>query len=232
MCRIHIHLIFRFGRTLPKFGKLRSQNMQKSAFDARVASRAANGMLPETVARQHAAIAELNGQLAPFRIVKGAEVDILDDGTLDYDDALLAQFEVVIASVHAGMEMREEQATRRLVRAMENRHAMILGHLTGRMLLARPGYPVQVDKIIDAAVANGVAIEINVNPGRLDFDWRHLRMARDRGVKFVVGPDAHRIRGLGNIPYGVGVAAKGWLRSEDILNCLPLGDFLKCLRKR
>ena len=200
--------------------------------DHSAASHGANGMTPETVARQHAAIDALNRQMAPFHVVKGVEVDILADGALDYGEALLGQFEVVIASVHSALEMGEEQATKRLVRAMENRNTMILGHLSGRMLLARPGYPVNVDRIVDAAVANGVAMEINVNPGRLDFDWRHLRKARDRGVKFVIGPDAHRIRGLSNIPYGVGVARKGWLRREDVLNCRPLGDFLQCLRKR
>jgi DNA polymerase (family 10) len=192
----------------------------------------ANGMPSERVSRQQAEIDALNGQYPNFRVVKGTEVDILPDGSLDYDDELLGRFDVVIASVHDALEMKQEEATRRVVRALENRHTMILGHPAGRMLLTRPGYPLNMDKVIDAAVANGVALEINVNPGRLDLDWRHLRQARDRGARFVIGPDAHRIRGLNNIPYGVGVARKGWLRREDVLNCQPLGAFLQCLRKR
>lgn len=192
----------------------------------------ANGMPPGRILRQHAEIDALNRAFGGFSIVKGAEVDILPDGSLDYDDELLNCFDVVIASIHNAAEMNEEEATRRVVKALENRHTMILGHPTGRMLLSRTGYPLNMDKVVDAAVANSVALEINVNPGRLDLDWRHMRQARDRGAKFVIGPDAHRIRGLNNIPYGVGVARKGWLRSEDVLNCQPLGAFLACLRKR
>lgn len=200
--------------------------------DHSASSALANGMPPERVARQHEAIDALNGRSRGFKIVKGVEADIGSDGALDYDDELLSRFEVVIASVHNALEMNEDEATRRVVKALESRHTMILGHPTGRMLLGRTGYPLNMDKVIDAAVANGVALEINVNPGRLDLDWRHMREARDRGAKFVIGPDAHRIRGLNNIPYGVGVARKGWLRREDVLNCQPLGAFLQCLRKR
>ncbi len=189
-----------------------------------------NGMRPERVLQQHAEIDTLNARSGDFRILKGVEADIGPDGSLDYDDELLSRFEVVIASVHGALEMTEKEATLRAVRAIENPHTMILGHPTGRMLLSRPGYPLNMDKVIDAAVANGVALEINVNPGRFDLDWRHLRRARDRGAKFVLGPDAHRIRGLNNIPYGVGVAKKGWLRREDVLNCQPWEAFLQCLR--
>jgi DNA polymerase (family 10) len=192
----------------------------------------ANGMAPERVPLQHAEIDALNAVSPRFTIVKGIEVDILPDGSLDYDDDLLGRFDVVIASIHNAPEMTRDEATRRVVRALENRHTMILGHPTGRMLLTRTGYPLDMDRVIDAAIANGVALEINVNPGRLDLDWRHMRRARDRGARFVIGPDAHRIRGLNNIPYGVGVARKGWLRREDVLNCQPVGAFLQCLRKR
>ncbi|NLF59136.1 MAG: histidinol-phosphatase, partial [Candidatus Hydrogenedens sp.] len=104
-------------------------------------------------------------------------------------------------------------------------------HPTGRLLLARHGYVLDMEKVADAAAANGVALEINANPVRLDLDWRHVRRARDKGVKFVIGPDAHRVRGLHNIPFGVGVARKGWLGPEDVLNCRPVGEFLRCLRK-
>jgi len=161
--------------------------------DHSCSSMLANGMTPERVLRQHAEIDALNGQYDGFRIVKGIEADIAPDGSLDYDDELLGRFDVVIASVHSALEMNEDEATRRVVKAIENRNTAILGHPTGRMLLGRPGYALNMDKVIDAAVVNGVALEINVNPGRLDLDWRFMRQARDRGAKFVIGPRMHTV---------------------------------------
>lgn len=191
----------------------------------------ANGLSPERVARQHLEIDEINRRSGGVRILKGIESDIHRDGWLDYNDSVLATFDVVIASVHSHLEMSKDEATRRVIKALEKPHTMILGHPTGRLLLTRPGYPLDVDKVVDAAVANGVAIEISANPRRLDMDWRHLRRARDKGTRFVIGPDAHRVEGLRNIPFGVGIARKGWLTREDVLNCRPVEEFLKCLRK-
>lgn len=191
----------------------------------------ANGLTPDRVAAQHVEIDRLNAAWGDFRLLKGIESEIHPDGSLDYGDEMLGLFDVVIASVHTETDMTRREATRRVIRAIEHPKTMILGHPTGRLLLARHGYVLDMEKVADAAAANGVALEINANPVRLDLDWRHVRRARDKGVKFVIGPDAHRVRGLHNIPFGVGVARKGWLGPEDVLNCRPVGEFLQCLRK-
>ncbi len=191
----------------------------------------ANGLNRARVLKQHAEIDRLNASLAPFRVLKGIEAEIRVNGTLDYDDDTLGLFDVVVVSIHTDTDMSRREATRRVIRALEQPRAMILAHPTGRVLLSRPGYLLDMDAVADAAAANNVAVEINANPSRLDLDWRHLRRARDRGVKFVIGPDAHQTAGLWNMPFGVGIARKGWLTPDDILNCKPAGDFLKCLRK-
>lgn len=187
-----------------------------------------NGLSPERVAQQHAEINEINDlDLSGFRIVKGIECDIMPEGSLDYDPDILRTFEFIIASVHSGFDMTKDEATTRIIRAIENPFTSAIGHLTGRLLLTRRGYEVDVEKVVDAAVANGVAFEINANPRRLDMDWRHLRNAAEKGVRFVIGPDAHSIAGLHNVQYGVGTARKGALTPEHILNCLPVEKFLQ-----
>lgn len=185
------------------------------------------GLTPERVFAQHAEIDALNKRIQDIRIVKGIESDILGDGSLDYAPEVLDACEFVIASIHSNFEMTEEESTRRLVRAMEDPHTSVIGHLTGRLLLSRSGYPVDVDKVVDAAIDNGVAFEINANPRRLDMDWRHLRKAADKGAMFALGSDAHRVAGLSNMHFGVAIARKGGLGPDCILNCKPVEEIIR-----
>lgn len=186
----------------------------------------AGGLSPERVAEQQAAIDALNRKLTGIRILKGIESDIRADGSLDYGQDVLDSFDVVIASVHSKLDMREDEATARIIRAIEHPSTMILGHPTGRLLLARPGYPLNFDKVFDACRANRVAIEINASPQRLDLDWRHIRRAKEKGVMLCIGPDAHSTEAIGKVFNGVAMARKGWLGSEDLLNTLSAEEFL------
>jgi DNA polymerase (family 10) len=152
------------------------------------------------------------------RLFKGIETDILPDGSLDYPDEVLAGFDFVVASTHSHFQLAEAEQTARLLRALDNPYTTILGHLTGRLLLARDGYAVDQEAVIAAAGRSGVAIELNANPHRLELDWRLLRQAKEAGVMIAVNPDAHAIAGLDDVRYGVGIARKGWLTAGDILN--------------
>lgn len=185
----------------------------------------ANGLRPEAVRKQQMEIDGLNKKIGDFRILKGIESDIRPDGSLDYDEKVLKGFELVIVSIHSGLEMNEKDATKRIVAAVENPHTTILGHPTGRLLLSRKGYPLNFEKVFDACLANNVAIEINANCHRLDLDWRHVRRAKERGLKLCIGPDAHSTGGLEDMIYGVGIARKGWLETDDLLNCMTLDEF-------
>ena len=180
----------------------------------------AGGLSVDAVRRQWEEIDQLNEKLAPFRIFKGIESDILADGSLDYDDDLLAQFEYVVVSVHSQFNLDRDKMTARIIRAIEHPYSTIVGHLTGRLLLEREGYEIDIDQIIEAAAQSGVAIEINAHPARLDIDWRYLKKARDHGVRIAVNTDAHSISGLDNLSYGIGSARKGWLSAADIVNSL------------
>ncbi len=180
----------------------------------------AGGLNVDAVKRQWDEIARLNEKLAPFRIFKGIESDILGDGSLDYTDDILEQFEYIVVSVHSQFNLDRAKMTARIIRAIEHPCATIVGHLTGRLLLDREGYDVDVDQIIEAAARCGVAIEINAHPARLDIDWRHVKKARDHGVQIAVNTDAHSTGGLDNLPYGIGMARKGWLRAKDVPNAL------------
>ncbi len=182
----------------------------------------AGGLSPAAVVKQHREIDALNATLKRFRIVKCIESDIRADGSLDYDEDVLKSFELIIASVHSGLNMSEADATKRVLKAVENPYTSILGHMSGRLLLMREGYPLDTDKIVDACVRNRVAIEINADPHRLDMDWRHVKRARDKGAMFSIGPDAHSVEGMDNIQYGVGIARKGWLRPEHVINCMTI----------
>lgn len=184
----------------------------------------ANGLTATRVQAQWAEIDRLNEQLAPFKIFKGIESDILGDGSLDYEEEILKGFDFVVASVHSNLRMDEEKATKRLIKAIENPYTTILGHPTGRLLLARKGYPIDHKKVIDACAANEVVIEINANPLRLDLDWRWHRYALDKGVMLSINPDAHRTEGFHDMHYGVLVARKGGLSKARCLNCLGLDD--------
>lgn len=190
----------------------------------------AHGLETERVLMQWREIDELNAGYissgADFRILKGIESDILNDGSLDYEPDILAGFDFVIASIHSNLRMDEDKATKRLITAVENPYTTILGHPTGRLLLSRPGYPIAQKKVIDACAANGVAIEINANPYRLDIDWTWIPYAMERGVYIAVNPDAHSREGIRDIRYGVFSARKGGLTAGACLNRLSVEAFL------
>jgi len=186
----------------------------------------AGGLSVEAVRKQHQEMGALNKKMKGFRVLKGIESDIRTDGALDYDDDVLGTFDLVIASIHSKLGMDEAEATRRIIRAVENPHTAILGHPTGRLLLSRAGYPLDIAAVMDACLANGVAIEINANPRRLDLDWRHVRRAGEKGVKLVIGPDAHSVEGLDDVRYGAGIARKGGLGPGDLLNCMTAEEVL------
>jgi DNA polymerase (family 10) len=178
----------------------------------------ANGLSIERIAEQHAQIDALNQQLAPFRIFKSIEADILNDGSLDYPDEVLASFDLIIASVHSNLKMSEEKAMARLLKAIENPYTTILGHMTGRLLLSRNGYPVDHRRIIDACAAHQVVIELNAHPRRLDIDWEWIPYAREKGVLLSIDPDAHSIEGFKDVYYGTLAARKGGLTATGNLS--------------
>ncbi|MEX6689852.1 PHP domain-containing protein [Danxiaibacter flavus] len=191
----------------------------------------AGGLKEDKVLQQLAAIDALNKKMAPFRIFKSIECDILVSGELDYNAALLSKFDLVIASVHQQLKMDEEKATRRLIKAIENPFTTILGHMTGRQLLIRPGYSLDFKKVIDACAANHVVIEVNANPYRLDMDWSHIPYALEKGVMISINPDAHSIAEIDNIKWGVAAARKGGLTKAMTWNAMQLKDIERWLRK-
>jgi len=211
----------------------RSQNLQylvisdhsKTAFYA-------NGLNEERIAAQHKQVDELNARLAPFRIYKSIESDILNDGSLDYSDEILASFDLVIASIHSNLKMTEEKAMMRLLKAIENPYTSILGHMTGRLLLSRNGYPVDHKKIIDACAANDVVIELNAHPRRLDIDWRWIHYALEKNVLISIDPDAHAIEGFADCRYGVLVAQKAGLTPQQNLSSFSLEAFDAFVKKQ
>ncbi|MGJ1234225.1 MULTISPECIES: DNA polymerase/3'-5' exonuclease PolX [Sphingobacterium] len=192
----------------------------------------ANGLSIERLEQQWNEIATLNEKLAPFKIFRGIESDILGDGSLDYPDEVLAKFDFVVASVHSNLKMDEDKATTRLIKAIENPYTTILGHPTGRLLLSRAGYPLDFKRVIDACAANGVVIEINANPLRLDLDWRWHRYAVEKGVLLSINPDAHRTEGLHDMQYGVLVAQKGGLQASNCLNAYALDAITNYFNKK
>jgi DNA polymerase (family X) len=178
----------------------------------------ANGLKPDRVKAQMDEIDALNAEMAPFRIFKGIESDILNDGSLDYEDALLEKFDFVIASVHSNLRMSREKATERVVRAIENPATTILGHPTGRLLLSREGYPLDWDQVFEACVRHKTAIELNANPWRLDIDWTLIPRALQLGIPISINPDAHSKEGIHDTRYGVMVARKGGLTAQGCWN--------------
>jgi DNA polymerase (family X) len=192
----------------------------------------ANGLTEERIREQHLHIDALNTQLKPFRIFKSIESDILNDGNLDYADKILSTFDLVIASVHSNLKMPEEKAMARLIRAIENPYTTILGHMTGRLLLSRSGYPLDHKKIIEACAANQVVIELNAHPRRLDIDWRWIDYCLEKGVLLSIDPDAHALEGFDDIKYGVLAAQKGGLAKEQNLSSFSLKQFEEWLGKR
>ncbi|MCB9230419.1 MAG: DNA polymerase/3'-5' exonuclease PolX [Bacteroidia bacterium] len=192
----------------------------------------ANGLSAGRVEQQHLEIDQINQKLAPFRILKGIESDIRTDGSLDYEPEVLAKFDFIVASVHSQLNMDEATATRRLITAIENPYTSILGHPTGRLNLVRKGYPIDHVKVIDACAANGVAIEINAHPARLDLDWTWIPYALEKGVMISINPDAHKKGGLTDIKWGLAAARKGYLTAAMTLNALSLEDILAFFEKR
>ncbi len=192
----------------------------------------ANGLSPERVRRQQAAIDALNAKLKGFRVFKGTECDILADGRLDFDDDLLATFDYVVASVHSHFNMSREEMTARIVRAVRHPAVTMLGHATGRLLLRRDAYPVDLEAVLRAAAESGTMIEINAHPQRLDLDWVHCKRAQALGVKLVINPDAHSTADLAYYPYGIDVARRGWLTKDDVFNTHNAAEVAKALAAR
>jgi DNA polymerase (family 10) len=192
----------------------------------------AGGLSVEALQAQWTEIDALNARGVGIRILKGIESDILADGQLDYDDSTLAGFDFVIGSIHSRFGMAETEMTARVLRAMDNRHLTILGHPTGRLLLSRDPFPIDLEQVFRKAAANGIAMEINADPHRLDLDWRRVRRAKELGVKISIGADAHSRTGIEYMHYGVGMARKGWLSREDVLNSGSADDLLAFARAR
>lgn len=182
----------------------------------------AGGLSEAKVKQQQKEIDKLNGKLKNLRLFKGTEVDILADGSLDYSDKLLATFDYVVAAIHSKFKMTEEEATKRTIKAVKNKHVTFIGHPTGRLLLSRDGYPINMVEVIDAASDYGKGIEINAHPLRLDLDWRLLKYAKQKKIPIYINPDAHNTDGLKDVFYGVGIARKGWLEAKDVVNTWDL----------
>jgi len=192
----------------------------------------ANGLDRERLLQQWAEMEEVQRRVPEVRILRGMEVDILPDGRLDLDEDLLQRLDFVVASVHSRFQMSRAEMTERIVRAMRHPCTTILGHPTGRLLLGRKGYEVDLDRILEVAAETGTLIEINANPYRLDLDWTHLEKARRMGIRFSIDPDTHRKSDLGDYVYGVGIARKGWLTAADVVNTLPVSELLDVLGQK
>jgi DNA polymerase (family 10) len=197
----------------------------------------AKGLSEERIIEQHAEIQKLNQKYAlmtdrPFKILKGIESDILGDGSLDYTNDVLSSFDYIVASIHQNLKMTEERAMSRIIGAIENPYTTILGHPTGRLLLSRAGYPIDYKKVIDACAANGVVIEINASPYRLDLDWRYIQYALEKEVMLSINPDAHEKEGYFDMHYGVAVARKGGLTSNMTFNSFNLQEIEQYLLKK
>jgi DNA polymerase (family 10) len=225
---LHIHTEWSDGSDTIRDMALRSKEMgytYVAICDHSKTAVYAQGLSVDRVLAQHREIDALNAEGLGIRILKGIESDILPDGSLDYDDDILALFDVVVASVHSSFRMDKDKQTERIVRAIHNPYTTILGHPTGRLLLARDGYAVDMDAIIDAAAATGTVIELNANPYRLDLDWRWHRAAVERGVRIAINPDSHQKETLHEVRFGIGIARKGGLRPQDVINSMELDAF-------
>lgn len=188
-----------------------------------------NGLSVERLMKQVGQIRERNKAKGDCHFFAGVECDILKDGTMDYEDSVLKELDYVVASVHSITELSEEQMTKRIIRAMENPYVTLVAHLTGRLLLRREPYAVNIPKIIDAAAETGTWLELNSNPVRMDLDWRHWKQARDKGVKCVINPDAHHTSQIGYVRLGTNIARKGWLEKKDVVNTLKLPQMREAL---
>ncbi|GBD91608.1 DNA polymerase/3'-5' exonuclease PolX [bacterium BMS3Abin04] len=190
----------------------------------------ANGLNEERVLKQKEEIDKLN-KVKNIKIYQGIESDILRDGKLDYDNDFLDNFDFIVASVHSQFNLTEEEMTKRVIRAIENPHTNLIGHPTGRLLLRRDPYSINLNKVIDACTQNNVAIEINANPNRLDLDWRMIYYAREKGCKFAINPDAHSVDGIDDIKYGIMIARKGGIQKDEVINTYEINEFENFLNK-
>ncbi len=192
----------------------------------------ARGLEPARLKKQQREIEELRKKFKKIRIFWGIESDILPTGKLDYPDSILEEFDFVIGSVHSNFNLPEKEQTERILRAMDSKYLTFVGHPTGRLLLGREGYGVDIPKLIEGAKERGVVMELNANPHRLDLDWRFCPYAKKLGVKVSINPDAHSVEGLHDTAYGVGIARKGWLEKKDVVNTMPVNEIEKFLKKR
>lgn len=192
----------------------------------------AHGLTPARVKQQWKEIDALNEKLKGITLLKGTECDILPDGAMDFPDSLLAEFDYVVASVHTHFTQTREQMTERIIAAMRNPHVDILGHATGRLLLRRDGYPVDLDMVLKVAAETGTVIEINAHPARLDLDWLHVKQAKSLGVKFAINPDAHSTDEIALLKYGIDVARRGWLTKDDVINTRPWDKARKLTKRK
>jgi DNA polymerase (family 10) len=195
-------------------------------------ARYAGGLSRERLQKQWKEIDQVNQEMEGFVILKGIESDILPDGSLDYEGSILREFDFVIASVHSHFNMSREEMTQRVIKALRNPYTTILAHPTGRLLLAREPYAIDMISIIDEASRSGAAIELNAHPYRLDIDWRLCKYGKEKGVKISINPDAHEEKGLKDTYYGVGIGRKGWLEPGDILNAMDFGEMKAFLERR
>jgi DNA polymerase (family 10) len=191
----------------------------------------ANGLNEKRLSEQHKEIDEFNKK-SDFTVYKGIESDILKDGSLDYSNEILMKFEFVVASIHSIFNLEENEMTKRIIKAIENPYTDLIAHPTGRLLLTRDGYKVNIQKVIDACSQNDVAIEINANPHRLDLDWRNIFYAREKGVKFSINPDAHSIDGIHDINFGIMIARKGGILASEVINCFEEKEFQKYINRK
>ena len=192
----------------------------------------AGGLKRDKILRQHEEIDRLNEGFTDFRVLKGIEADILADGRVDYDAQTLDQFDYVIGSIHSRFSMDGDAMTKRVLTALEDPHLTILAHPTGRLLLSREPYAIDVEAVIEKAAEMRVALELNCDPHRLDLDWRYCRQAKERGVTIEIGPDAHSPAAVDNVHFGIGLARKAWLTSKEILNTRSADDILRFARRR
>jgi DNA polymerase (family 10) len=201
--------------------------------DHSISAHYAGGLSLDEIAKQHHEADRLNKRFGKsFRILKGIEADILGDGSLDYPDRVLSKFDFVVASIHSRFKMSKKEQTDRILRAIENPHTTIIGHMTGRQLTRRPGYEIDIDKLLKTCAEYGVAVEINAHPWRLDLDWRWHQKALEYGCIFSINPDAHSIRELDHMHWGVEMARKGGVPPDRVLNAMPLAKLLRHLQRR
>ena len=234
-CDLHMHTDWSDGR-----GTLRQMVEAAASLgheyiaitDHSKSSRVANGLTPERLSAQIQQVREINTEIDGMEVLAGSEVDILKDGSLDFPDELLAQLDIVIASVHGGLSMSQSEMTDRIIRAIENPYVTIIGHPTGRLLGRRPGYAVNLEAVIDAAAAHYVALEINAAPSRLDLEPSAVRQALARGVLLSVNTDAHSIPDLERALFGINIARRGWLEKTDVLNTYPLATVKEIMAGR